>query len=112
MPFAYDCGFITCSLKQFREGLLVPVEDAGIVGEAVFVAEFAGQYAGPGWTRKGIGGVAIVKPHSLGSDSVHIRGFEKRPTIAGHSLGGVVVRHYEQNVGLLGLVPVVAAGCK
>lgn len=47
MPFADNRSLVTSGLQQFRKGLLVAVESAGIVCESVDVAEFARQDASP-----------------------------------------------------------------
>ena len=43
MPFADNWSLVTGGLQQFREGLLVTIESAGIVCESIDVAEFARQ---------------------------------------------------------------------
>ena len=98
MPFSHDCSLVTGLLKQFREGLLVPVEDAGIVGKTILVTELSSQDAGTRRTGKRVGGVAVVKPDALACNPVHIRGLYQPSAVAGHRLGGVVVRHYEQDI--------------
>ena len=44
MPFPYDSCSISCFLQEFRKCLLTAVKCAGIVLEAVDMAEFTGQY--------------------------------------------------------------------
>ena len=113
VPLADHRRLVTGVVQQFGEGLLVTVEGARIVREAVHMAVLAREDAGPRGTRDGVGDVAVLEEHALTRQTVEVGGFDQQAAVTAHGLRGVVVGHHNDDVGASG-VPLAAPreGCQ
>ena len=66
------------------------------------MAELSGEDAGTRRAGEGIDCITIVKTDTLIGYAVHVGSLDEVATIAGHSLGGMVVGHHEDDVRTFG----------
>jgi hypothetical protein len=117
----YFCGFLrTMPFTEILTGIPVFVEDLiegghghqlkllfippdGICAYPVILNTVTGQDGGPCGCTNGTLGVCICKQHTLGSQPVKVRGFDK--CIPGYSqgVGSLLVGHDKQKIGFGGL---------
>ena len=113
VPLADHRRLVAGVVQQLGERLLVAVERARIVREAVHMAVLAREDAGPRGSRNGIGDVAALEEHAFARQTVEVGGFDQQAAVTAHGLRGVVVGHHDDDVGALGL-PLAASrkGCQ
>ena len=105
VPFADHRGLIAGLAHLDGQHLLAGHDAPGQVHGAVDVVVLAGQYAGPGRRADRIGAEGVAEEGALLGQAVQVWGrgeLGEAPAIGGNGVGGVVVRHDEQHVGLAG----------
>lgn len=102
MPLTYYCGEVSGLLEQFWKGNLGTVEHIPVVAQSVQMAVFSRQHDRPARGADGVGYKALVEADALPGNAVDIGRLDQRTPIAADGLGGVIVGHDEQDVGLSG----------
>ena len=101
MPFADDGGVVTGLLQQFGQGRLGAVEGVPVIPHPIEVAVFSGEQYCPAGRADGVGDKAVFKQSPLFRQPVDMRRCNQLAAIAADRLLGMVVRHDEEDVGLL-----------
>ena len=109
MVFAYKAGLVTVGLHVLGQRGLALIE-AGKFVDAVDVRVFAGPDNGPTGRADGVGDEGVGKAHAFAGETVEVGrwgDFCEASAVCADGVGGVVVRHDEEDVG-----PVFARGEK
>ena len=100
MPLADNRRLVAVALEDLGDVLQTVVEVGANGGDTVDVVVGAGQDAGPARLAQGVGAEAVVESHPLSSDAVEVGGLVDAAAITAHGVGGVIVGHDEEDVGL------------
>ncbi len=68
----------------------------------------AGENGGPAWCADRVGHITVIQLHSFICYTVDVGGAVNGHSIGADSFRGIVIGHYEQNIGSIGLHPLVA----
>jgi len=63
----------------------------------------AGENGGPAWRADRVGHITVIQPHPFICYTVDVEGAVNGHSIGANSLRGMVIGHYEQNIGSIGL---------
>ena len=98
LPLARDGRFVACVFQKMPEGLLLRIEvtEVSVVPEVVL----PGHNLNPGSRADGRG-VTMIEANAFGSEGVDVRRFVIFGTIAAETFPAHIVRHDEDDVGLL-----------
>ena len=100
MIFAYEAGLIAVSLHVLWQGRLALVE-AGEFVDAVLVGVLAGPEDGSAGGANGVGDEGVGEAHAVASEAVEVGSggdFCEATAVGADRVGGVVVRHDEEDV--------------
>ena len=103
MPLSNNGSLVTCSLQEFRHGLLRTVEHTGcIVGKAVGMTMLTGKHTARLGPLKELATKLFVKITTIVGDTVQIWSFHKVAPIATHHLCRMVIGHDIHDIILVG----------
>ncbi len=98
VPFAINRGGVARALQEFREGDLAAIEHDAVAKEAIDMAVFSGQDAGPARAADGIGAEIIPEKSPLAGDPVDIRRLVDFRAISANGLVGVIVGEKKNDI--------------
>lgn len=70
--------------------------------DTIDMAMSAGQNHCPAGRADGIGAEAVIKSHALIGNAVEVGGLVDSSAVAAHGMGGMVIGHNKNNIGLFG----------
>jgi hypothetical protein len=80
---------------------LAAIEAIIVTAKAVLVAVLSCQHDGPGWSTNGIRNKGIPEKHAFVGDPVNVGCVYQGAAIGTNGTFRVVIRHDEQNIGLV-----------
>ena len=101
VPFSKECSGVSAGLKGFGPGGAFGIQHAGKVHDSIFVTVQACHHRGSGWSTDAVATKAVLKKHSLSSQTVQVRRwrqFQAR-VIGGDGLSGEIITEKENDIG-------------